>query len=66
MQSVGPGVAELRVQSDQAFRVLYVARFGEAIYVLHVFEKRTRHTSRVDIELARTRLRDLIRWRRKA
>jgi phage-related protein len=44
--------------------VFYVARFEEAIYVLHAFEKRTRQTRQADLELARRRLADLIRTRR--
>jgi phage-related protein len=63
MSSVGPGVIELRVHAGAAFRVLYVARYEEAVYVLHAFEKRTRKTSEVDVALARKRLRDLIRSR---
>lgn len=43
MPSIGPGVQELRVRAAGAFRVLYVARFTEAVYVLHAFQKnRTR------------------------
>ena len=56
MPSVGPGVCEIRIRTRQAHRVLYTARFQEAIYVLHVFEKRTRKTWLADIELARRRL----------
>ena len=46
-------------------RACYVARFLEGIYVLHAFEKRTRKTSRGDLELARTRYRELLEHRRK-
>jgi phage-related protein len=46
-------------------RVCYVARFAEAIYVLHAFEKRTQKTPAKDIDLARTRYRELLRWRRE-
>lgn len=60
MTSVGSGVIELRIHAGEEFRVLYVARFQEAIYVLHAFEKRTRQTRQVDVELARKRLRDLL------
>jgi phage-related protein len=62
MHSVGPGVSEIRIHADQEYRVLYVARFEEAIYVLHAFEKRTRKTRVHDLELARTRLTQLIRF----
>jgi phage-related protein len=41
-----------------AFRVIYVARFAHAIYVLHAFHKKSQKTSRQDIELARRRYRD--------
>ena len=64
MRSVGTGVAEIRLHSDGEYRVLYVAKFDEAIYVLHVFEKRTRQTRRLDLELGRKRLAEVIRSRR--
>jgi phage-related protein len=41
------------------WRVLYVAKFAEAIYVLHAFQKKTQKTKREDIELARTRYRQI-------
>jgi phage-related protein len=58
MPDVGPGVYEMRV-GDRAgtFRVIYVARFTNAIYVLHAFQKKTPKTSRLDIEVARRRYR---------
>lgn len=65
MPTVGAGAVELRVQVDGTFRVLYVAKFEEAVYVLHAFQKKTRRTSQVDIELARKRLRDLEGQRRR-
>jgi len=64
MTSIGAGVAEIRVHSGLEHRVFYVAKFAEAIYVLHAFEKRIRQTRQADLELARTRLADLIRTRR--
>lgn len=63
MTTVGPGVVELRIHTGEEFRVIYLARFDEGVYVLHAFEKRSRQTRAVDIELARRRLRDLIRSR---
>jgi|SRR5216684_1285923 len=58
MPGVGPGVHEIRVR-DRAgtFRVIYVARFDEAVYVLHAFQKKTAKASRLDIEVARRRYR---------
>ena len=67
MAGVGPGVQELRIHTAAEHRVLYIAKFAEAIYVLHAFEKRTRRTAKDDVGLARQRLRLLInqRTRRK-
>jgi phage-related protein len=62
--SVGPGVAEIRVHTAPEHRVFYIARFPEAVYVLHACEKRTRRTRQADIDLARARLADLHRRRR--
>ena len=59
MPAVGPGVYEIRVHTRLEHRVLYLAKFGQAIYVLHAFEKRTRQTSQADIDLARRRLADI-------
>jgi phage-related protein len=64
MAIIGAGVQEIRVHTDAEHRVCYVARFLEGIYVLHAFEKRTRRTSRSDVELARTRYRELLEYRR--
>ncbi|MBW8727110.1 MAG: type II toxin-antitoxin system RelE/ParE family toxin [Inquilinus limosus] len=62
MPSIGKGVEEIRVWDDSGtFRVIYTARRAEAVYVLHCFQKKTRATSRRDIELARFRFIDLVR-----
>lgn len=56
MQTVGSGVREIRISEEgRAHRVIYVAAFEEAIYVLHAFEKKSRKTPQKDIELARSR-----------
>jgi phage-related protein len=65
MSSVGPGVAEIRIHSGVEHRVFYVAKFEEAVYVLHAFEKRTRQTRQADLELATKRLADVVRSRRR-
>ena len=64
MASVGPGVCEIRIHAEGEFRVLYVARFEEAIYVLHAFEKKSRRTSKTEIDLADARYRGLVNERR--
>ncbi len=55
-QSVGVGVKEIRInEGGNAFRVMYIAKFSEKIYVLHSFQKKTQKTRTKDIELAKTR-----------
>ena len=63
MTGVGPGVREIRIRTELAHRVFYVAAFKEAVYVLHAFEKRTPKTDTNDVQLARDRYRALIRKR---
>jgi phage-related protein len=64
MASVGAGVYELRLHTSVEHRVFYVAKFEEGIYVLHAFEKRTRQTRTVDIEVAKVRVAEVLRHRR--
>ena len=61
MRSIGSGVREIRVQYEGQYRVIYIAKFGESIYVLHAFRKKTRRTSRQDLDLARNRLKQIKR-----
>jgi len=65
MAAVGPGVREIRVQVGTAHRVFYLARFAEAIYVLHAFEKRSQKTPKRALDVARERYRCLIQARRE-
>ena len=55
MPSIGPGAYEIRVQLGDAYRVFYVAKFEEAVYVLRAFQKKTQKTARRDIEIGRQR-----------
>ncbi|MGH6610644.1 MAG: type II toxin-antitoxin system RelE/ParE family toxin [Burkholderiaceae bacterium] len=55
MNSVGIGVREIRLHVGGAWRVLYVAKFAEAVYVLHAFRKKTQRTARSDLELGARR-----------
>ncbi len=55
MASIGPGVAELRIRTGRAFRIFYVARLREALYVLHAFEKKSQATAAPDVALGRAR-----------
>lgn len=62
MPAVGAGVRKIRIRDRTgAFRVIYLATFGEAVYVLHAFQKRAQRTTRRDIDLAADRLRELKR-----
>ena len=65
MTAVGAGVMEIRVRVGGAFRMMYVAKFAEGIYVLHVFQKKTQKTSELDLELTRSRLAAVRRARRE-
>jgi phage-related protein len=64
MSGIGQGVREIRIQTRLQHRVLYVAQFAEAVYVLHAFEKRSRKTPKRELKLARDRFRDLLVRRR--
>ena len=62
MNTVGRGVREIRIRDAAgAYRVLYVAKFDDAVYVLHCFQKKTQKTSKADLNLAAQRYRDLLK-----
>jgi phage-related protein len=63
MPTIGPGVNEIRIHTTDEYRVFYIAKFAEAVYVVHAFHKQTRKTSQHDIDLARRRYAELIRTR---
>ena len=65
MSGVGAGVVEIRVRVEGAFRLMYIAKFAEGIYVLHVFQKKSQNTSGLDMDVARTRLAGIRRARRE-
>lgn len=61
MTTVGPGVKEIRIRDAAgAFRVVYIAKFADAVYV-HCFQKKTEKTSTADLDLAGKRYRDLLK-----
>ena len=64
MRGVGPGVVEIRVHRGGEYRVLYVAKLREAIYVLHCFEKKTQETGRTDIDKAKRSYDEVVAARR--
>lgn len=65
MTTVGPGVVEIRIHTAQEFRVFYVAKFTEAVYVLHAFNKRRQKTAQREISLAQQRYSELTQARNK-
>lgn len=52
---VGSAREEIRIRTEDAYRVFYIARFEEAIYVLHAFQKKTQKTAQKNIELGQKR-----------
>jgi phage-related protein len=63
---VGAGVREIRIRDASGiYRVMYVAKFEEAIYVLHCFHKKTRATSKQDKAVAAARYRAVVNARRE-
>jgi phage-related protein len=63
MSIVGQGVQEIRIRTEDAYRIFYVAKFEEAIYILHVFQKKKQKTSQQDIQVAQRRYKDLTQQR---
>lgn len=59
MLGVGPGTYEVRIHVEGEWRVIYVAKLKNAVYVLHAFQKKTQQTRQDDIELARKRYRQV-------
>ncbi len=61
MPAIGKGVWEIRIKDEAGqFRVIFIARLKDAVYVLHCFQKKTQKTSVSDIELSNKRLRELL------
>ena len=63
MPLVGVGVLEIRIRTGREHRILYVTKFEEAIYVLHAFEKKTQRTAISDLDLAKRRFSEVLRYR---
>ncbi len=62
---VGPGTREVRIRDATGiFRVMYVAKFEEAIYVLHCFQKKTESTTKQDKDIAGARYRAVVQERK--
>ena len=66
MNTIGAGAVEIRIKDKNGiYRVIYVARFEEAVYVLHAFQKKTQKTRNADIDLAKARYKALAEQRKQ-
>jgi phage-related protein len=63
MPTIGKGVEEIRIWTGETYRIFYVARFSEAVYVLHAFGKKTQKTSQQDIDLGKQRYQQMMKFR---
>jgi phage-related protein len=63
MSTIGKGVQEIRIRTENAYRVFYVTRFAEAIYVLHAFQKKTQKTTKQDIKIGQQRYQQMLEYR---
>ncbi len=62
MNTVGQGVKEIRIRDAAgAFRIIYVAKLADAVYVLHCFQKKSQKTSNADVDLAAKRYREVLK-----
>jgi phage-related protein len=62
MKKIGSGVNEIRVRdADGVYRVIYIAKFDETVFVLHCFKKKTEKTAKTNIDLAKSRYKELMR-----
>jgi phage-related protein len=60
MTSIGPGCREIRVRDESgAYRVFYVASVGDALYVLHCFEKKSQRTAKADLDIGKARYKEM-------
>lgn len=66
MAILGSGVYEIRIHDDSGiFRVIYVAKFPETVYVLHAFRKKTRKTAQMDLDSAKARYKEIVSMRKR-
>lgn len=61
LNPVGRGAREIRLRDARgAFRVIYVAQVGDAVCVLHCFQKKSEKTAFIDLSLAARRYREAL------
>ncbi len=66
MKAVGSGVFEVRIHLPHEHRMLYVAKFPEAVYALHAFEKKTQKTPLKEIEIAQKAYKAMLAYRTRS
>jgi len=60
LNTVGKGIREIRIKEASGhYRVVYLASLEIAVYILHAFQKKTKRTRKIDIDLARKRLKEI-------
>lgn len=66
MTTIGPGIKEIRIWEEAGtFRVVYLAKLADTVYVLHCFHKKTEETSQHDVDVAKKRYKELMQEFRK-
>ena len=60
MPSIGSGVREMRIMHEGQYRVIYVAKYADTIYVLHAFQKKAQKTKKQDIDAAKQALKQIL------
>jgi phage-related protein len=66
MPTIGAGVNEIRLRDDgDQYRVIYVAKLKEAVFVIHCFQKKTQKTAKPDVDLATKRYRELLKEQKR-
>jgi phage-related protein len=65
VKTVGAGVIEIRIHEDGEFRVILVAKFEEAIYILHAFQKKSQKIPKKNIQLAKIRYEQVLEERKR-
>ena len=60
MTTIGQGVREIRIKVDGQWRIVYIAKFEDAVYVLHAFRKKTQKTTKSDIDAAKRALSEVV------
>lgn len=63
-ETIGRHAMQLTIKHTDSYRVIYVAKFNEAIYILHTFKKKTEGVSKKDYRPANLRYKELEKWRK--